>query len=135
MRKNTKKKTWRNRRLLFSIFIAAVAVVIISLSLVFKAELTRFWYESQIGDRCENEEDFNSKAVAGEMTIFLKNGYSEVMMRSRLESYGLTVHDFDGRFVHVKVPKGKERKWVCIISENEANYIEWVNIVAKMGIA
>jgi hypothetical protein len=96
-----------------------IVVCVIMLLVVFRADITRFWFESQLGDRCENEADFNIKNLHGQILVSWKADVNTNERIGIIDSYGLTyVADYYGNSGVVKVPEGKERKWECILREN-----------------
>ena len=111
--------------------IALSVLIIISASIVFKAEITRFWYEFQLGNRCENEADFNSKNIGGQIQVYFNGNPSEHERINIIKSYGLVyLGDYIDNIGLVSVPVGKERKWICILSENKTG----IDKAATVGV-
>ena len=129
----------------YLIILAIAGITLIAaFSLIFKAELNRFWYESLFSNKCKDISLSKPGLKEGSIFVHFWGNISEAIVKENLNSYGLYFFDSYGTMsrngkekvlgVIVGVPRGKEDLWVCILSEAEKGKIEIAGRRDVMGM-
>jgi hypothetical protein len=124
-------------RLLIGIALVVVIVVIVFVS---KSHVARAWYEIQFLGKCENEGDFGVKYEEGFIVVVLNGTLKETEALNLVESYGLSLQKLSKTSYNsceayealVIVPKGRERLWMCVLTELESNTVIWAHPIGRL---
>lgn len=123
-------------------YLVAIIVIVVAgaFLILFRTDLTRFWYEFRLGDRCGNEDDFGAKYEEGFVVVVLNGTLKEREVLNLVESYGLSLQQlsktsYDSREAYeamVIVTKGRERLWMCVLTEFGPDTVVWVHPVGRL---